>query len=634
MADLLLHGTALQNFKLGTEIRDYLIQRRTEGLNKQEINSFQLFRKGISNLEFFYSPFLLPDILPSIDCLISAVESKKRILLYGDKDTDGVSSTAILFHFLKEEFPNILLDATTSSKNEAYGLCPEAIRKIKKFNPDLLITLDFGTSNYNEIADLKKNGIQTIVIDHHEIPSIFPDGLLINPKRVDSIYPEKRICTSFLALKLCIAILFRKSKEFNQIYEKLNDSNQLSYYQNGLEIFFNENNSQFQAPNVKIEVDRNSSIPIANSIFYLQLKKIENLITRITVLTGLAGIGTITDMMPLVGENRALVTLACSFLTELGSNASILTIPGLKNILTHTNLSEKKITSKDIGWGIGPLLNAAGRMGNTELSLALLLSKSNESAQPLIRELIKTNEERKERTKRNIYKTDKFFERHPNLLAKEILFCYEPDMEPGVSGIVATRLVENFKKPAIFITPDHGQARGSIRSFGNENVLDLLKGCEDILNQYGGHPEAGGFAIEIDRIPKLQTRIFELSNNWLKDQPIKTKQIQSDLLVLPKDLSKNLMDVLEYLEPSGHGNPAILLSISASKILNFSFMGNGKHARFKLLGGGNLKFVIWNDAEKMSRVISTKESIDLWGHLEANYFQGKSNLQFVVTQYK
>jgi single-stranded-DNA-specific exonuclease len=407
-----------------------------------------------------------------------------------------------------------------------------------------------------------------------------------------------------------------------------------SFYQNGIEIHPNENAFPSKESVSKIESFPNSPIPIENSVFFHQLKKIDNLITKITVLTGLAGIGTITDMMPLVGENRALVSLACSFLTELGSNPSIQAIPGLKNILIHTNISEKKISSKDIGWGIGPLLNAAGRMGNTELSLALLLSKSHDSAQPLIQELIKTNEERKERTKRNIYKTDKYFERHPDIFSKNILFCYEPDMEPGVSGIVATRLVECYSKPAVFITPDHGQARGSIRSFGSENVLDLLKGCEDILNQFGGHPEAGGFAIEIDRIPKLQKRIYELSENWLKDQTFNAKQIQSDLMLLPKDLNKDLMDIIEYIEPSGHGNPAVLLSISSCKILNFSFMGNGKHARFKLLGGGNLKYVIWNDAEKMSRLISIQESLDLWGHLEANHFQGKSNLQFVVTQYK
>ncbi|MCZ8237133.1 MAG: DHH family phosphoesterase [Leptospiraceae bacterium] len=632
------HGYLLQNFTLGTEIREFLIQKRTKGLDPHEINSFQFFKKGISNAIFFHSPFLLPDIIPSIKQLLASIENEEKILLYGDRDTDGVSSTAILYHFLKKEFPSIQLEATTSSKNEAYGLCPEAILKIKKFKPKLLITLDFGTSNANEINDLAKQGIKSIVIDHHEIPSQTIDSCLLNPKRIDSIYPEKKICTSFLAWKLSLAILYYKSLEYNKIY-KISTTKEIQYFQNGIRIENpNENEAEIFEFNKEAKIQEeytslNASIPDELYIFYEQLKKIPDLFRKLTPLSSLAGIGTITDMMPLVGENRAMVRLACDYLSELSSNLNTPSLPGIKMILTHTGLLGKKVSSKDLGWGIGPLLNSAGRMGQTEIAFDLLLADSDQAAESKIKELIKTNEERKERTKRNVYKTEKFFQRNAHLTEKPILFCYEPDLEPGVSGIVATKLVETFQKPAIFITPDHGQARGSIRSCGSENVLDLLKEAQDILNQYGGHPEAGGFSVEIHRIPELQEKIYSLSVEWLKNFDTPVQKIISDLKTRAQDLDKNLFNVLEYLEPTGHGNPPILLSIEKAKVLNFTFMGNGKHARFKLLGAGNLKFIIWNEAERMSRIVSLQESIDLWGNLELSSFLGKTSLQFLVTHY-
>lgn len=630
------HGQLLQNFSLGTQIRDYLIKKRTEGLEKNEINSFQVHKKGIGNALFFYSPFLLPDIIPSINQLLKSIENSETILLYGDRDTDGVSSTAILYHFLKKEFPNIRLEATTSSKNEAYGLCPEALLKIHKFKPNLLITLDFGTSNAIEINDLAKQGIKTIVIDHHEIPSQTIDSCLLNPKRIDSIYPEKKICTSFLAWKLSLAILFFKSPEYNKVY-RISKNQKSTFYKNGIAID-DSCDSEFFDFEVNLSNDKDNSsnnelIPDEHILFFEQLKKIPDLFKKLTTLSSLAGIGTITDMMPLIGENRSMVRLACDYLTELSGNIDIPSLPGIKMILIHTGLLDKKITSKDLGWGIGPLLNSAGRMGNTEIAFDLLLAETDSSAENKIKELIKTNEERKERTKRNVFKTERFFQRHIDLTEKPILFCYEPDLEPGVSGIVATKLVETFQKPAIFITPDHGQARGSIRSCGAENVLDLLKEADGILNQYGGHPEAGGFSVEIHRIPELQEKIYELSIEWLKNIKSPLKTITSDLKVSGQDLNKNLFNVLEYLEPTGHGNPPILLSLEKAKLMNYTFMGNGKHARFKVMGAGSLKFIIWNEAEKMSRLVSMQESLDLWGNLELNTFQGKSNLQFVISQY-
>ncbi|MCC5813562.1 MAG: single-stranded-DNA-specific exonuclease RecJ, partial [Leptospira sp.] len=470
-------------------------------------------------------------------------------------------------------------------------------------------------------------------------PATLPPGALVNPKRDDSIYPDKKICTAFLALKFTLAFLFRNSDEYDKIYKITNANELIGYFQNGVSISEEniatmQKDGRIQSEEIELNaLPGNESIPASNRIFYHQLTLIPGILQHQYEASGLAGIGTITDMMPLVGENRSLVRFSCHFL-GYSLQGKIEGTPGLNQILKNLKLRPEKVSSKDMGWGIGPLLNAAGRMGRTELAFDLLLADHETIAFEKTQELIKTNEERKERTKRNIHKVNLYFQRHPHKTEKPIIFCYEPDLEPGVSGIVATRLVETYAKPAIFITPDHGTARGSIRSAGRENVLELLKTAEDILGQFGGHPEAGGFSIDIQKIPDLEARFYETAPNWLAMHESVKKEIHSDIECRPEDLKPIFYQQLEKLEPTGQGNPPILISLKDIQPIHFNFMGDGKHARFRVMKAGSLKFVIWNAAEKLSRFLSLNPRISIWGHLEENHFNGKTSLQFLVQHYE
>lgn len=577
----------------------------------------------------------------AVSLLLTVVKSNRKILLYGDRDSDGVSSTCLLAFFLKShpEFQSANLEVMVSSESDPYGLCKEAVSKIKKAKPDLLITLDFGSSQADEIDELTSLGIQVIVLDHHEVPVRIPKNCaLINPRRTDSEYPEKKICTAALSFKLVTAILFHQSSEWNQYYSKTilaeDGSKVVQYFQNGIKLS-SETTSTINFSNTTVNPypeDFSTNIPLDDErkLFYYQCQKIPQFFEQLEEETDLAGIGTITDMMPLVGENRHFVKLALESLTKLyiGDKKR----KGLKELLKELKLNPNGITTKDLGWSIGPVVNAAGRMGKTEEAVSLLLSESESDAKIRAKLLLSINEERKERTKRNMDRVERYFARKPERTRKEVVYCYEPDMEPGVSGIVATRMVDTYKKPAIFIAPDNGDARGSIRSYGQENVLQLLESLSHHFLHFGGHPEAGGFSITIDQLPKFESELYEKAKLWLDEDNLSKNihQIETDFTVLPEEMGDKLLKEWKDLEPFGQGNPDIKLGIKNAKAIHLTPLSGGKHVRFHIVGSGSLKFMIWNKGEEFQNFMSKHGSFDLVGSLEENFYQGRKTLQFIV----
>ncbi|MCW7462230.1 single-stranded-DNA-specific exonuclease RecJ [Leptospira limi] len=613
----------------------YLVDRR-EGF--QNTHPKELLH---SDFSCFHSPFSLPDIGEAVSLLLTYAKSNRKILLYGDRDSDGVSSTCLLAFFLKShpEFQSANLEVMVSSESDPYGLCKEAVSKIKKAKPDLLVTLDFGSSQADEIDELTSLGIQVIVLDHHEVPVRIPKNCaLINPRRTDSEYPEKKICTAALSFKLVTAILFHESSEWNQLYSKTilveDGSKEVHYFQNGIKLK-NETTRKLDLSNTTVypyPEDFSTNIPLDDErkLFFYQCKKIPQFFEQLEEETDLAGIGTITDMMPLVGENRHFVKLALESLTKL--YISDKKRKGLKELLKELKLNPNGITTKDLGWSIGPVVNAAGRMGKTEEAVSLLLSESESDAKVRAKLLLSINEERKERTKRNMDRVERYFARKPERTGKEVVYCYEPDMEPGVSGIVATRMVDTYKKPAIFVAPDNGDARGSIRSYGPENVLQLLETLSHHFLHFGGHPEAGGFSITIDQLPKFESELYEKAKLWLDEDSASNKvhQIETDFTVLPEEMGDKLLKEWKDLEPFGQGNPDIKLGIKNAKAMHLTPLSGGKHVRFHIVGSGSLKFMIWNKGEEFQNFMSKHGSFDLVGSLEENFYQGRKTLQFIV----
>ncbi|EPG75701.1 single-stranded-DNA-specific exonuclease RecJ [Leptospira fainei serovar Hurstbridge str. BUT 6] len=616
------------------------------GLSALQSHLFRIrFRQDqprLTHLSYRYedlpSPFLLPDLESSLELIRRFIKENKTILLFGDRDSDGVSSTSLLGSFLRKVHSGNLIIKTSSS--EDYGLCAPAMKFIRDAKPDLLITLDFGTSNSSEIEELTKEGIQVIVLDHHEIPAqISPSGKLISPKRGDSRYPYEKICTSVIAWKLVTGWLYESLKESSQ-YVWVKDTETLfegSLIHKGVRLFQGDRASAekiYPIPFVDWQERVNEDYP-ERSVFFSQISRYPGILNEILMNLDLAAIGTITDMMPLTGENRIIVQRGCETLQKIRMG-EYTHRPGLNQLMKQLELSKKKITSKDLGWSIGPALNAAGRMHKTETALKLLLSESEYEAESLSKDLLKLNEERRERTKRNLFRVDGFLKRKKERTERPVIFCYEPDFEPGVSGIVATRLVEQYRRPVIFIAPDHGHAKGSIRAYGSENVLNLLKKAEPIFQQFGGHKEAGGFSLPIDKIPELAEILFKEAELWLKEEKnLSVQDVEESIVSLyPAELKDSIHKELGIFEPFGQGNPTPIISVKEARILSYRPLSEGKHARFKLLSASDsIHCIIWNRASEFSEILRDKGSLDLWGYLEENTFRGKTTLQFVITAF-
>ncbi len=570
-----------------------------------------------------------------VSLLMEATTNKKHILLYGDRDTDGVSSTCLLALFLKSHpfFQSLEISVITSSDSDPYGLCPEAVTRIKNLKPDILVTLDFGSSQGDEIDEITKLGIQVVVLDHHEIPSRIPESTyLISPRRLDSIYPEKKICTSVISFKLIQALLFRLSEEYDKIY-KISENGESLFFQNGVQIVTNNVSDASMIDIDGSELENKKELPLDRSrqIFYYQNKKIEGMFDLLSEEIDLAGIGTITDMMPLVGENRMVVKLSIDSLKKCLDPKLKNKRFGMVSLLNKLNLSADKLSTKDLGWSIGPVLNAAGRMGKTELAVKLLLSEDQISGETKALDLLKINEDRKERTKRNVDRMERYFARKPERTEKSVVYCYEPDLEPGVSGIVATKMANEYKKPAIFVTPDHGDARGSIRTYGKENALELLNSLSHHFLHFGGHPEAAGFSISLNRLPTFEQDLYEKAELWLNEKKDpKIFDYKTDLTLLPSEINENLFKEWRDLEPFGQGNPDIKLGIRDVKAFHLTPLSGGKHIKFNCMGSGSLKYMIWNKGEEFQKLVSEVDTLDLIGSLETNTFRGKTTLQFMV----
>lgn len=517
---------------------------------------------------------------------------------------------------------------------------PRRARLREKNKPDLLITLDFGTTNHVQIDELASLGIKVIVLDHHEIPERIPNCYLVSPKRQDSQYPNEKICTSVLALKFIQAYLYSSLEEYERA-TWIGDGNSLfsGYLIYRGKLIFQGNRqeaeSKFSLPIRDEQFSFQSSYP-EREWFYQEFLKYPAILEQYLQNFDLASIGTVSDMMPLHGENRIIVKEGCKILFKLHRKETRHR-EGLFQLLQLMELSDKHVTSKDLGWGLGPMINSAGRMNRTEVALNLLLEEDPQRAQIGAKELQKLNEERKERTKRNLFKVDGFLKRKKERTEKSVLFCYEPDFEPGVSGIVATRLVEEYKRPVLFITPDHGHAKGSIRAYGKENVLNLLKKTESVFLQFGGHKEAGGFSLHLEKIPELAKAIFEHADNWLKEEQKQAtlEQTESLISLQPEELNPKIFQELSIFEPFGHENPVPLYSIKNAKVYHTKPMTDGKHVRFRILGAPeSIQCLIWNRGKDFLELLGKVGSLDLWGFLEESTFRSKTSLQFVVNHFQ
>ncbi len=523
--------------------------------------------------------------------------------------------------------------------------------------------LDMGTSNGPEIARLTAAGNRVVVLDHHQILGREPTGdsvAFVNPlRRSETFEHGGKIATVGLAFKFLCAYALSFTPDWNSLLlvEKQPGTGML--FRAGAfcgEFTTEETTAHAQAASPPQQL-RRISVEEAATWLGQSPAQFEQTLTEPQLLgrllfgriiaskprlksflekaADIAAIGLMADMVPLVGENRSIVRLGMGLMDVHqagrpgGPRVSRPFRPGLEALLRRAQVPLERISSRDLSWTISPILNAAGRMGRTDLALSLLLAKDAAQARQLSADLVELNKDRRERTRRN------------ELLASEVVgepggplvFCYHPELEPGVSGIVAARLAETHRRPAVFVNPDGAHARGSARGFAGENVLELIAAAEDLLIQFGGHREAAGFSVRFENIDAVRERLHAAAARlWPGPSPVAGRP-PYHVAVRPVDLSWRLFEELERLEPFGPLNPEPVLLLADVCATNVRPLGtDGKHVRFDIVGAQAVEATIWSRAQAFQQLPNAP--LDLIGALECNTFQGRSRLRFRVDHFQ
>lgn len=466
----------------------------------------------------FSDSFLLKDMDKAVQRIHAAIDGDEKIVVFGDYDVDGVTSTALLFSHLSSMGANVRC-MLPSRDGDGYGLSRGAVEKLARNGYKLVITVDNGVSAAEEIAFAVEQGIDVIVTDHHLPPAKLPPALaVVDPARSDDESPFKFLSGVGVAFKLACAL------------EDCPPEEMLDFY------------------------------------------------------ADLVAVGTVADVVPLVGENRAAVRYGLQLMNQQAR-------PGLDALIRAAGLDKKPLAAENIAFGIAPRLNAAGRMEDATQALRLLLTEGEDQADQLAAHLCDANTARQQAEQTIMEEVRAQLERNPALLADRVLVLWGQDYHQGVIGIAASRLVEKYGRPAILISVADGEGKGSGRSVKGFDLHEALSACADCFVRYGGHAMAAGLSILPERMEEFRRRINEWAGQHHPVMPCPPLEV--DAPVRLDQLSVEDVQALDLLEPFGAGNPSPLFLLEQVTVDGAYPVGDGRHCRLRLRQGNRGLYAVW-----------------------------------------
>ena len=480
------------------------------------------------SLRDLHNPFLLEDMTAGVERVITAIQTGENIVVFGDYDVDGITSTVILVKFLQDICDHVSY-YIPNRLTEGYSLNKEAIAKLKQRETQLIITVDCGTSNHEEIQYAQTLGIDTIVLDHHEVPDALPECVaLINPHRKDSAFPFKYLAGVGVTFNFLIAL---RGSLRNQGFWK---------------------NRTY--PNLKIYLD-------------------------------LVALGTIGDLVPLLDENRTFAKIGLGII----SNGDRI---GLRALRFISGLEYSNIDSESAAFKLIPRINAAGRVGSPDEAVRLLLTDDFNEALVIAEKLDSYNRERQELERVIFSEILQRIDSTADVNKFNSFVFSSPQWHPGVIGIVASRIVERYYRPTILISLKDGIGRGSGRSIAEFNLYEGLdRNCSPLLISYGGHRFAAGISIREENINDFSEIFDEVVNNNIGDKkPV--PQTFIDARCTLKDIDYNLLSQIEMLSPFGNMNSEPVLCAENLKVRSHTVVGNN-HLRLFIAGNGVDYDSIW-----------------------------------------
>ena len=511
----------------------------------------------------FSDPFLMKDMDKAVERITTAVENGEKICVYGDYDADGVTSTSLLYSYLRDSLGADVMFYIPTRTGEGYGMNKGAVDKIHSLGVTLIITVDNGISAREEIDYANSLGIDTVITDHHMPSGAIPKAVaVVNAHQQDDKSPFKDFSGVGVAFKLVMAIEGEYA-DVDSLLENFSD---------------------------------------------------------------IATLGTIGDIVPLVGENRTLVK---NGLRHIQNSDRI----GINAMKQESGIAEKEINSSNVAFTLVPRINAGGRLGSSEKSVNLLLTEDEDEAVTIADKLGMDNRERQSIEKEILASIDEEVRRTPNIVNDKILVFAGKGWHQGVVGIAASRIKDIYDKPTIIIgIDDDGVARGSGRSVEGFSLCDAVFACSEHLTHYGGHPMAVGISLEKEKINDFRKAI----NAYCKDIKMPYNILHIDCKLNPNQLDLSILDCLSYIEPCGASNPSPIFGLYNMTIIATKEIGNGKHMRITLSRGqGQVPvYAVYFNHNFQSCSYRNGDIVDVAVSLDRNIYNGQENLSVIIKYIK
>lgn len=684
--------------------------------NLSQLEASVLVRRGVtsgedilyyleSDLRFQHEPFSFSGMEDAVERILQAKEEGEKVLIFGDSDVDGITSTAILYGQLVRM--NIDVQWRLPLADDSYGLSLQAIDDFAAQDGSLIITVDCGISNNAEIDYANNLGIEVIVTDHHNPPEILPDAIIIiDPKTEDSSYPFQDISGAAVAYKLSSALRYAESDFYNaeisimnisedkennafnvdclkiknqvkikELHEKIIPGKtsiydlKLPYFLQGqliyvwdsketqnilrnifgsgivfnlidfrqevskiLPFFKSKTTAELKAHSLiaKYKAEENTIINSLFNLYVTYCRKInivrnQQLIKIEEEELQLVGIAALADIMPMKNENRLFVKNALSSIKNKGPR------PGLAELFTKLRINRDSITSTDLSWTVIPALNAAGRMGKSNISLQLLISKDAKEREKLADEICALNEERKNLVSKAMFAIKDKAEQSTLELNGKICVVIDQEINKGVTGILAARLMQDYNIPSIAITLNNETYTGSMRSCRGLIATDFLSKFGDFFINYGGHNFAAGFSFEKEKIGQFEVMLKKLAEGVTLEEEEEITEIDAE--IPPEYLTPDAFKLLDLLEPFGQDNPELIFMTSAFTLCDAQIVGKKEPQHLKLLfdsGKNKIPAMYWSQAERLRKDISIGQKYDILYSMSRNCFNGIVTNQIII----
>jgi len=565
-----------------------------------------------------HNPYLFNDMHKAVDRINFAIENNQKILIYGDYDADGVTASTVLYKTLEK-----LTHLTSSGQaaqnievfiphreTDGYGLnlksCEEFINK--KIN--LIITVDCGITNIEQIDFLNKNNIDVIITDHHLQAKQLPNSFaIINPTLETEKYPFKKLAGVGVAFKLAQALL-KFQTDFSQgLQTDFSQGQEETSSKQGLKTFSKQGLNSFEAFE----------------------KWLLDLVT----------IGTIGDVSPILGENRTLVRYGLMVLNKTPRK-------GLRELMQVSSLSNGHNPNEDVPLGqdlydlsvrnvafqIVPRINAAGRIDHANLAYKLLTTDDEIEAIALAQDINSKNLERQKITENMFLQAEEIFGEIND--TQKILIAHNKNWMSGLVGLVAGKLKDKYNRPIVLFSQDGNKYTGSGRSISEFNITEALQECQELLEKFGGHSQACGLTVNgEENLNNFIKKIKNIINIKLKNTEL-VPSLEIDVELKMSDLNWELWDELEKFEPFAEANPLPLFLIKNIKIINSDIIGKNNNTLKFLLSqnGQSYKAIAFGKVEEWADKIKAGDVIDAVLEFGINEWNGKRELQYKIIDYK